>query len=93
MSATPAERKATAPQAEKGYSRLNQHLGPGNGHQNGLTPDRARDLACWTVLIALRRGEVLNGRERVQEEFLLPKHGVGRHAGVSRRQRAMEEVL
>lgn len=63
------------------------------GIWKGLTPDRARALACWTVLIAVRRGEVLNGQERGLEGRLSPGNRVGRHGAGSRRQRAIEEVL
>ena len=62
------------------------------GHLEELTPDRARALACWTVVIAVRRGEVLNGRERGMEGFLFLGHRGGRHGAGSRRQRIIEEV-
>lgn len=63
------------------------------GHFKGLTPDLARALACWTVLIAVRRGEVLNGRERGMEGCLFLGQRVGRHVAGSRRQRVIEEEL
>ena len=34
------------------------------GRLEALTPDFARAFACCTVLMAGRRGEVLNGRGR-----------------------------
>lgn len=58
-----------------------------------LTPDRARDLACSTVLIAGRRVEVLNGQERGRGICILPGQRFGRHAPGSERQRALEIVL
>ena len=72
---------------------MDQLLGSGIGRLEGLTPDRARALACWTVLIALRRGEVLNGRGRGLEKGLLQEQRVGDHAAGSRRQRALEVAL
>ena len=71
--------------AEKGYCKLDQHLGTGNGRLGGLTPDRARALACSTVLMAGRRREVLNGREGGLGNCLLPGQGFGRHTAGSRR--------
>ena len=79
--------------AEKGYRKSDQHLGSGIGRLEGLTPDRARALACWIVLIALQRGEVLNGQERGLETGLLGEQRVGGHAVGSRRQRALEVAL
>ena len=70
-----------------------QHLGPDSGHLKSLTPVRARALACWTVLIAVRRGEVLNGRERGLQDCLLTGNEVGRHAAGPRRERALEEMV
>ena len=70
-----------------------QHLGPESGYLNYHTPDRARDLACWTVFTAAWRGEVLNGRERGLQDCLLREHGIGRHAGGPRRERALEENI
>ena len=79
--------------AEKGCCRLDQHLGSGIGRFEGLTPDRARALACSTVLIALRRGEVLNGRERGLEKGFLKEQKVGEYAAGSRKHRVLEIAL
>ena len=79
--------------AEKGYCKLDQHLDSGIGRLEGPTPDRARALACWTVLIALRLVEVLNGRDRGLEKGLLQEQRLGDHAAGSRRQRALEVAL
>lgn len=45
------------------------------------------------VLIAARRGAVLNGRDRNLKDCLLPGLGIGGHGPGSRRQRATEDVV
>ena len=57
------------------------------------TPDLARVLACWTVLIAARRGEVLNGQERGLQDCFVGGDGIGRHAAGPRREQALEEKV
>ena len=69
------------------------HLGPSNERLEVLTPDLARVLACWTVLIAVRGVEVLNGRERGLWNCLLLGRNSGFRAVGSRRQRALEVIL
>ena len=70
-----------------------QHLRYNSGRWKNPTPDRARVLACWTVLIAARRGEVLNGQERGLQDCFLGGDGIGRHAAGPRRERALEEKV
>ena len=79
----------------EGLLNIGSASGTCNGRFNGgLTPDLARALACWTVLMALRHGEVLNEREHgLERSFRRRGHRVGCHTASSRRQRALEKVL
>ena len=66
---------------------------PSNERLEVLTPDLARALACWTVLIAVRGVEVLNGRERGLWNCLFLGHSSGFRAVDPRRQRALEAIF